>query len=226
MKASLSRRLWLASALCAAAFCLLILLLYTVDVQAIGPLGSSVGLATLNGTLRDAIGTSQALYTVSEAVGLLSFLSAAFFAAMGLLQLIRRKSFWKVDADLRLLGLLYGAVVLCYVFFELVVINRRPVLEEGILAASFPSSHTMLVCTLMGGAVYEILTRVSKLPLRIALTALCGLVATVTVAARLLSGVHWVTDILGGLLLSAALSLAFAALCKGCVREPFAKASL
>ncbi len=214
MKSSLARKLWLAAALFGGMFALLLLLLYTVEVRPIGPLGSSVGLASLNGALRDAIGTSTLWYTVSEQSGELSFVSVAVFAVIGVRQLARRKSLKQVDSDLYLLALLYITVAVCYLFFELVVINCRPVLEAGSLKASFPSSHTLLVCTLMGSAAYEGWTRLPKPWLKITSTVLCTAVALITVVGRLLSGVHWASDILGGLLLSAALVLAYAAACQ------------
>jgi undecaprenyl-diphosphatase len=45
---------------------------------------------------------------------------------------------------------------------------------------------------------------------RMGLQAGCVLVAAVTVAARMMSGVHWLTDIIGGVLLSCVLLGLFA----------------
>ncbi len=214
MKSSRTRVLWISAMAAFGLFALLILLLYTADVADIGPLGSSVGLSTLNGSLRDAIGQSELWYAVSEWMGYLSFLSAALFFGIGVFQLCTRKSLRQVDPDLYVLALLYAAVAVFYVLFEVFAVNDRPILVDGALEASFPSSHTMLVCSLMGGAAYQALRRLSKAWLRYSALTLCTLLAAATVVGRLLSGVHWFTDILGGLLLSTALVLTYVALCR------------
>ena len=210
-----------AAAACGILFLLLIILVRTADVSAAGPAGTSVGLSRLNAAVHGATGVHFGLYTFTEILGLLAIAVAAVFALFGLAQLIRRKSLFKVDRDILLLGGLYLAVVLFYMIFEVIVINVRPVVMPGDTApeASFPSSHTMLVCTVMGSAIMLLRRKkegrflyLPALPasVRRALPAACAAVAAVTVTGRLVSGAHWFTDILGGLLLSGALLALFA----------------
>ena len=108
----------------------------------------------------------------------------------------------------------YVLVIGCYVLFELVVINYRPVIMPGVegVEASFPSSHTMLICSVMGSTAMVLKKYVKRDALRMGLQVGCVIVAVITVAGRLLSGVHWVTDILGGVLLSCALLALFSLL--------------
>ena len=75
----------------------------------------------------------------------------------GLFQLVTRRSIWKVDVPILVLGAFYGILAACYVFFEVVVINYRPViLTQGpVLEASFPSSHTMASICIMATAMIE-----------------------------------------------------------------------
>lgn len=202
----------LSACACGALFLLLIVLVRAVDVAAIGPAGTSVGLSHVNGPIHRALGYSALWYRVSEALGGLTLLVAAAFAVLGIFQLVRGRSLAKVDRELIALGGLYAAVAVLYIFFDKVAVNYRPVLMPGEASpeASFPSSHAMLVCTVMGSAMMladRYAPRRLVRPLRIA----CGAVIAVTVAGRMISGVHWFTDILGGALISAALLLAFSA---------------
>ncbi|MBE6668278.1 MAG: phosphatase PAP2 family protein [Ruminococcaceae bacterium] len=191
-------------------FLALVALVETVDVKAIGPLGSSVGLSAVNGKVRDAIGYSKTLYSVAEILGYAALASAAGFALLGLVQLIKRRSLKKIDKDLYLLGGFYVVVLAVYVLFEIIVINERPVLMDGELEASFPSSHTMLAICILSTAAHQLYVRLSSSKsARIVSVALCVAFATLSVVCRLLSGVHWFTDIIGGILISGALVFAY-----------------
>ena len=176
-----------------------------VDVQAIGPEGSSVGFATLNGFVHELTGVNWLLYTVTDWLGLVPIAVALGFAILGLAQLIGRKSLWKVDHSILALGVFYIAVIAAYVFFEIVVINYRPTLIDGYLEVSYPSSTTMLVMCVMPTAAIQLNACIKNTVFR-----WCAVIAIVVFTAfmvigRLISGVHWITDIIGGTLLSAGL---------------------
>lgn len=176
-----------------------------VDVQAIGPEGSSVGSARLNGAVRDLIGHHSFWETLTDLLGYLAILICCFFGLIGLLQLIRERSLTRVDPRILLLGIFYIAVILIYVIFEIFPVNYRPILEDGKLEASFPSSHTMLTLCVMLSAV-PVLKRIMKIETVTATASLAlPVLAGLAVIGRLLSGVHWLTDIVGGILISAAL---------------------
>ena len=84
------------------------------------------------------------------------------------------------------------------------------VLTDGALEASYPSSHTMLVICIMGTAIMQFRRLLpEKKGLRIFLDGAAVLLIVVTVVGRLLSGVHWFTDILAGVLLSSALVMLY-----------------
>lgn len=190
-------------------FGVLIVLLRTVDVQAIGAGGTEIGLAAWNGAVRDAIGFHRVLYTVTGVIGYLTFAAPAFFVGLGGYQLIRRKSLRLVDADIYLLGGVYLLTGAVYVLFEKVIINYRPVLLTAEPEASFPSSHTVLAVVLLGTAMAEIAYRIRVKWLLATGECVCGALLLALVCGRFFSGVHWLTDILGGLLLGGALLLAF-----------------
>ena len=182
----------------------------TVDRAPVGPLDSAVGFSQMNLAAHTALGVSEGWYTLSEVLGLAILAVAGGFTLWGGIQLIRRRSFRRVDPHLYVLAALYAALGLVYVGFEVVVINFRPVLIEGVLEAAYPSSHTMLAICIAVSAAIRLGALLPRLPGRIAAAGL-SLVAALTVIARLLSGMHWLSDIIGAVLISAALLLFYAA---------------
>ncbi|MBQ7848891.1 MAG: phosphatase PAP2 family protein [Clostridia bacterium] len=198
------KRLLLFAALLAA-FLLWTASLFFVDVQPIGPLGSRVGFASINRFVHSLTGVNMTLYTITDWLGLVPIGICACFAALGLSQWLRRRSLKKVDRNLFVLGGFYVLVMTAYALFEVVIVNRRPVLIGGILEASYPSSTTMLVLCVIPTAVMQLGERIRRRAVRIVLTSMLTAFLVFMVAGRLLSGVHWFSDIIGGMLLSAGL---------------------
>ena len=188
-------------------FLMLLVLVKTVDVAAIGPEGTEIGLSRLNAAVHDALGFHVVWYQITQALGGLAIAVAAAFALVGLTQLARRKSFWKVDREIGALGILYAVVIALYAAFEVLIVNYRPVIMPGEehVEASFPSSHTMLICVVMGSAMLLARRYPGGRGVRAAAETLCAFVIVLTVFGRLYAGVHWFTDILAGVLLSASL---------------------
>ena len=192
-----------------AAFVLWTLLLRLVDVKAIGPEGSSVGFSALNGFIHEKIGVNMYLYNITDWLGLVPIGVALGFAILGLIQLIKRKSLLRVDRSILALGVFYIIVVAVYLFFEIVVINYRPVLIEGCLEASYPSSTTMLVTCVMPSAAMQARERIKNKALRQGVIIVIIAFIAFMVVGRLLSGVHWITDIIGGALFSLGVVMAY-----------------
>ena len=115
-----------------------------VDVGQIGPYASSVGFSKINKLFINFIGSNMTIYKLTEILGLMTFIIVGIYGLIGLIQLIKRKSLFKVDREIISLGILYALMLMVYVFFEKIVINYRPILLDGELEASFPSSHTIL----------------------------------------------------------------------------------
>ena len=182
----------------------------TVDVKPIGPNDSKVGLASLNGAFAEALGCknnyNELWYNISELAGLFPFAMAGGFAILGLCQVIKRKSLLKVDSHLFVLAVFYAMLLIAYLAFEIIEINYRPVLMEGELEASYPSSHTMLSIGICTTAIFELHELIkSKKALLIAADVFCGAVMLTVLLGRVLSGVHWLTDIIAGILLISSL---------------------
>ena len=176
-----------------------------VDVRAIGPQGSSVGFAGINGFVHDLTGVHWGLYNLTDRLGLVPIFVCMGFGILGLAQWIKRKSIRKVDRGILVLGGFYIVTIAAYLFFENVVINYRPVLINGYLEASYPSSTTMLVMCVMPTAVMQLGIRIKNKVLRNIVAVTIVAFIAFMVIGRLISGVHWFTDIVGGALLSAGL---------------------
>lgn len=182
-----------------------------LDVQAIGPRDSSVGFAALNGAFHQLTGVHMTLYTVTDWLGLVPLGFAFGFALLGLVQLIRRRSLFKVDHSILVLGGFYVLVIAAYLFFEEVAVNYRPVLINGYLEASYPSSTTLLVLCVIPTAMMQLNGRIGNSTLRKGIFAVLAAFTVFMVVGRLFSGVHWFTDIVGAVLLSAGLVMQYAA---------------
>lgn len=208
MKKKLLIAMWLLTA-----FILWTVLIRFVDVQAIGPAGSSVGFASVNRFVHNLTGVHMGLYTLTDWLGLVPLAVVIGFGIMGLFQWIQRKSLKKVDFSILMLGGFYAAVMVAFLFFETVVVNYRPVLIDGVLEASYPSSTTMLSLCVLPTAVIQINRRIRNPIWKRSATIGLLVFTAFMVIGRLLSGVHWFTDIVGGVLLSAGLVMAYAGAC-------------
>lgn len=203
----------MSAVICTILFAVLIVLVKTVDVQQIGPEGTSIGFAGINKAMNEATGLNMTLYKITEVLGLLALAVAGCFALLGLVQLIKRKSFAKVDPEIYALAGLYVVVLMLYVIFEKVIINYRPVImpDEEHVEASFPSSHTMLGFVIMGSTFIVIDKYIKNESICRLIRIVSILILIAIVLGRLFSGVHWLTDILGGVLISSALLFIFSA---------------
>ena len=180
-------------------------LIQIVDVQAVGQNGTDIGFATFNCWFHKITGVNMTLYTVTDWLGLVPLVVSLMFAGVGVVQLVKRKSLLKVDSDILILGIYYVVVVFCYLVFEMIPINYRPILIEGIMEASYPSSTTLLVLCVMPTLMEQMNRRVKNGTVNKVIGILVISFSVFMVLGRLLSGVHWFTDIVGSVFLSVGL---------------------
>lgn len=190
-------------------FILLTAAVRNIDVQPIGPQNSRIGLASFNIYIFNLLGENLLWYHITDFLGITAVLTALGFAVLGLVQLIKRRSILRVDTDILALGAFYVLLLAFYILFETFIINYRPILLSGKLEASYPSSHTMLVLGIMASAILQLRSRIKNVPLKTAASAILSVIIAVTVIGRILSGVHWFTDIAGGILLGSALTMLY-----------------
>ena len=187
------------------AFILCTVLVRFVDVEAIGPEGTTVGFATLNALFHNLTGVNMMLYTITDWLGLVPFFFAMGFGILGLTQWMKRKNIFKVDFGILALGVFYIIVMIVYFLFEMVVVNYRPILINGLLEASYPSSTTLLGMCIMPTSIMQFDMRIKNKIIKNGLLFILGVFTAFMVVGRLVSGVHWLTDIIAGMLLSSGL---------------------
>lgn len=179
-----------------------------IDVKPVGLDNTNLGFSTINKYVFDLLGTSNLWYVITKYLGIIAILIICIYGLIGIIQLIKRKSLLKVDKEIIILGIFYVIVMMIYVFFEKVIINYRPVLEDGLLEASYPSSHTLLTLFVSGSAILINKKLYSNKYIKV-INILLFIMMILMPVGRLLSGVHWFTDILGGVLISSALLMSF-----------------
>ena len=168
------------------AFAVWTALIQMVDVQPLGQNGTNIGFATFNCWFHRLAGVNMTIYTITDWMGLIPLVVCLIFAGIGVVQLIKRR-------------------ILAYLIFEMISINYRPILINGVMEASYPSSTTLLVLCVMPTLIEQIQRRMSCSTLKRIITILAIAFSAFMVIGRLISGVHWFTDIVGGVLLSAGL---------------------
>jgi len=178
-----------------------IILLKTVDIKCNAVNNSCIGFATINQFIFDKIGVNMAWYTITDWLGIIPILLSIAYAIVGLKQLIKRKSIKKVDNEIIILGIFYIIVISIYVLFEKYIINYRPILMNGFLEASFPSSHTLMTICLCGSSII-LNNKLFKNKFTKIVNVISLFIIIITIIGRLISGVHWFTDITGGILIS------------------------
>ncbi len=201
MRRNKNRSLWTGLGLLLA-FALWTVLVCRADVREVGPMGTRVGFAALNTFFHRLTGVHMTLYAMTDWLGLVPIGVCLGFGVLGLTQLLRRKRLRRVDPDILLLGIYYVLVILGYLFFEAVPINYRPILIEGRLEASYPSSTTLLVLSVMPTLKLQIDRRSNRPSVKTLTDAFAVLFSAFMVVVRLISGVHWATDIIGAAFLS------------------------
>lgn len=184
------------------------ILVKIIDVAPIGPNNSQVGFSKINSFFHNLLGSNMTIYKITEILGIIPLLMAGIYAIIGLVELIKRKSLTKVDYEIYALAGLYVVVLGLYIFFEKCIINYRPILIDGVLEASYPSSHTLMALCICGSSIIvnkrifhkKIFNLENKLSIFLMITIILG---------RFISGVHWFSDIIGAIFISLALLSSF-----------------
>ena len=196
------KRLLFLGSISIAIFVLWTVLIQTVDVQPFGANGTNIGFATINCWFHKLTGVHMEIYTITDWLGLIPIFICIIFGGIGFVQLIQKRSIFKVDRDIIFLGVYYIIVIFGYLLFEMIPINYRPILIEGFLEASYPSSTTLLVLCVMPTLIEQVNRRAESVIVKEIIKAFVICFSAFMVLCRLISGVHWLTDIVGSIMLS------------------------
>ena len=200
-----SKKLLFTGILLIVVFAIWTLLIQVVDVQPIGQNGTNIGFATFNIWFHELTGVHMTIYTITDWMGLIPIFVCMIFGGIGLGQWIKRRSLLKVDRDILFLGIYYVIVIFGYLIFEMIPINYRPILIEGVMEASYPSSTTLLVLSVMPTLTFQMNRRMKNMTVCKMLSMLTILFSSFMVVGRWICGVHWFTDIIGSIILSTGL---------------------
>ena len=179
-------------------------LVKVVDVKQVGVNETSIGFWAVNQFVFNLFGVNMIWYHITDWLGLVPIFMAMAYALIGLIQLVKRKSLFKVDKEIIILGIFYVVVIALYLFFEKVIVNYRPVLMDGFIEASYPSSHTLMTACLCGSSII-VNRKLFNNKITKFMNILSIAIILITIIGRLISGVHWFTDIIGGSFISIAL---------------------
>lgn len=192
-----------------AAFVFWTILIMTIDVQPVGVNGTVVGFATLNCSFHNLTGVNMSVYHITDWLGLVPLFCCMIYGSVGFVQLIKRKNLLKVDIDILLLGVYYLIVIFGYLFFEMIPINYRPILIDGIMEASYPSSTTLLVLNVMPTVIFQVNRRIKNRVVRKIISLSAIFYSLFMLIGRTIAGVHWLTDIIGSVILAMGLYLIY-----------------
>ena len=213
------KRLLFAGTISMAAFAVWTMLIPIVDVQHVGQNGTAVGFAALNCWFHELTGVHMVIYTITDWLGLIPLFVCMIFGGLGFVQLVKRRSLWKVDVDVLFLGIYYVIVIFGYLIFEMIPINYRPILIEGFMEASYPSSTTLLVLSVMPTLGFQVNRRFGNVKVKKIFCAFVWIFSAFMVIGRSISGVHWLTDIVGSVMLSTGLFCIYKAVVLLCCKE-------
>jgi undecaprenyl-diphosphatase len=196
------KRLLLIGILLILLFIIWTLLVKLVDVQPLGVNGTNIGFATINTWFHNLTGVHMKIYIITDWLELIPIATCLIFGILGTIQLFKRKSLLKVDYDILILGIYYILVIIGYIIFEIIEINYRPILINGVCEPSYPSSTTLLILCVMPTLIEQINRRLKNSIIKSIIKSFVIYFSIFMVCGRLISGVHWLTDIIGSIIIS------------------------
>jgi undecaprenyl-diphosphatase len=180
---------------------IILMLLLNVDKAVIAESGKEVGLSHINNLV--SYSYKENIDFMTDLLMYITFTVVVFEAGLGLYQLIKGKSLFKVDIEIIIFGIALVVMVALWLLFDYVIkINVRPTHEaEG----SFPSTHVLITTFLALAShafiCYQYENKFAKYGSLLIAVSIIALV----LFGRVASGMHYITDVTGGLFLGLAL---------------------
>ena len=200
------------------AFVVFTILVKTVDVDYLALGNYKIGFKSFNYETQSKIldmARQSPMKKLSDVLLYVSIGSCLIYVVIGIYQLIKTKSLFKVNYRLYMLALTYVSIAVIYFIFEILKINYSPDLTNG-LKASYPSSHVFIGATLICVNIYaamEMLNMNEENKWLRTVGYIAGLVICVAlIVSRTLSAKHWATDIIASVILTGFIVSLFIAL--------------
>lgn len=190
-------------------FIIFTILTKIINVENVGPENSEIGFAKINTSIYQSITPNEIWDKLADIIMIVAIGIVIAFMIIGFIQLIKRKNLFKVDKEILFLGVIYILIICCYIAFELFVINYRPTLINGELEASFPSTHTLIVSAIMATGVIFTHRKINNKLIKILIDAIACICIIVVSISRILSGMHWITDVIAALLLTTSITMLY-----------------
>ena len=135
--------------------------------------------------------------TITNIILILSIILILFFLGLGVYELIKKRSIKKVDPRLTWLPLPLALMTLTYFLFDKVwILNVRP---NGSGEPSFPSTHVMVVTTIFFVVTIILPKYIKNKTTRLIIEIIMAIMISLTAVGRVMSGMHWVADVLGAI---------------------------
>ena len=190
-------------------FAIFTILVKFVDTSLVVATNTKIGFSSINKPIFEALGTSDAWGTISLILFVVAGLIVLTLAVIGIKEWFANKQLSKVNHKILFLLGLYTLTVIFYFLFEILAVNYRPLLDEGLVKLSYPSSHTLLICVVCLSACFVVPDYIKNKPLKITITCILITLSILAPLSRLLAGMHWFTDVIGSLILSVALVMCY-----------------
>ena len=180
-------------------------LVKVIDKGSIGPDNTIVGFQAINDYIKNMFPFNETLYKITKYAGFIPLAFALYYAYIGFMQLLKKKSLKKVVSKIYLIAGFYVVVLVLYVLFDKIAINYRPVIIDKELEPSYPSTHVLLAMCFCLSSVIMSKYYMKKDSIRKVVNIGTWLLMLFIVIGRMICGCHWFTDIIGGILISLAL---------------------
>lgn len=204
---------FIASAVLLLIFIVFTILVKTVDVQYYFN-NTYVGFYSINSKFGEFVtnfGKYESMSKMSDIILYLSFAYIFVLFIFALIELIKNKSFKKLNMNYYLVLGGYVLTVIFYFVFEVVKVNYSPISPIDNLKPSYPSSHVLLGCMfyLLNTFTAMKLLKPEKEWIKPLVFAATGVICLLLIFTRALSSKHWLTDIIASIILVSSLYTLF-----------------
>ncbi len=204
---------FIASAALLLIFIVFTILVKTVDVQYYFN-NTYVGFYSINSKFGEFVTNFGKYESMSKMSDIILYLSFAYILGLfifALIELIKNKSFKKLNMNYYLVLGGYVLTVIFYFVFEIVKVNYSPISPIDNLKPSYPSSHVLLGCMfyLLNTFTAMKLLKPEKEWIKPLVFAATGVICLLLIFTRALSSKHWLTDIIASIILVSSLYTLF-----------------